>query len=521
MAGLRLPPNGAGPSARTAFLREVERRFEPLRRGATLADWRLLMGRSSVGSLPWQLRIHRLFSLDGLLPWTREARRATTDPATSRRLDLLEQLVTEAVLDQHPRIARPREVLEKKIVAFRPSWKGHRVDRATIRQQLRSNPDRNERRTAWYAMESLHRSIEGGVRALARLRNDRAKELGYRSYPEYRLGFEGFSVARLEELLEEAAAHVREAARAKRARFEQATGLRDWFPWDQSFADELTTRIPDTAFGPDEMVSAVLDGVRRWGFRPNVLRFPIDQHDLPSGGIEIPVDPPGDVRVIVHPGADWTHYMILFHEVGHTVQSRSNVVHSPLLRWHEYLPGFPGFIEGMGTLFESIPHAPSWLATRPGVEASAAREFARTRDLSDLVGMGWRITKVRVELALYRNPDADLDLVQRRLSGRLEGYDEFGPRSFADPFMVRNPMYLQSYVFAGLFARQLLTAMREQLGGEVWPNPRFGPWLVKNWFRHSGEFDWVPQVKRVTGKSFGAGMYNRWARSVLASVPED
>jgi hypothetical protein len=512
------PPSDPSPRMRSEYLNRIERQYGPLRRNASLAEWRSLMGRPTAGPLPWQLRIHRLCSVDGLLPWVRSGRDAATEPEEARRFELFERLVTEAVIEQHPSVSRPREALERKIVGFRPVWKGRRVNRAALQERLRTSPDRNERRAAWYAQDPFLRSLERPLRDLVRRRNERAKELGFRSYPEFRLRPEGFTVARLEELLDEAGRRVRAAALLRRSRFEAASGLRDWYPWDERFADEIGTPIPEAAFGPDRLIPSVLAGVREWGFGGRVLRFPIDQHDLPAGGIEIPVDPPGDVRVIVHPAADWLHYMILFHEVGHTVQSRSNAVHSPFVRWHEYMAGFPGFVEGVGTLFEEIPRSAEWLATRPGVDRTAAEEFAAIRSLTDMVAMAWRITYVRVELELYRKPDADLEGIQYRSLRRLLAFDPFTPSSFAGSFLVRNPMYLQSYVFASLFQKQLLETMRSELGAAVWPNPRFGPWLTEHWFRPSGEFDWVPHLRAVTGRPFGSAAYSRWAERTLRTA---
>jgi hypothetical protein len=478
------------------------------------------MGRSTQGSLPWQLRIHQLFSTDGLLVWARAGRRSSPKPGEVRRFELLERLVAEAVIEQHPTVARPREILERKVVAFRPLWRGIRVNRAAVQGRMRTSEDRNERKTAYYAQEPLARAIEGRLRKLARRRNERARALGFRSYPDYKLGFEGFGVAQLEQLLDELAPLAQAAARAKRDRFQTATGARDWFPWDETFVDEFETPIPPSSFAEEGMVDAVLEGVRAWGFRGKALQFPIDHHDLPSGGIEIPVDPPRDVRIIVHPVADWTHYMILFHEVGHTVQARSNAVHAPLLRWHEYVPGFPGFIEGIGTLFEEIARSPEWLATRPGVPRSVAERTARGRHLSDVAGMASRILQVRTELALYRNPDGDLEAMRHRAYRRLYDYDAFDPTSWAGPFLVRNPMYLQSYVFAGVFSKQLMATMCAELGGTIWPNRRFGPWLTEHWFRPSGEFDWVSHLKAQTGNPFGVGAYARWAKATLASAQD-
>jgi len=518
MQVLSPPPLNAPRRVQTTFLELIERRLEPLGEGAALADWRLLMGRSTEGSLSWQLLRHRLLSSERLRHWAQEMRRSARDRALARRFELLGRVIAEALVEQHPTVARPRAGLEQRIVGFRPTVQGRSVNRTTLREYLHHNPDRAARRSAWYAAEPLHRSLEGPLRDLVRARNEQAKELGFRSYPEYRLGFERITLSRLEELMDELAGPVRAAALEVRGRFEADTGLDDWLPWDAQFAEELWARMPGTAFAREPMVPVVLNGVRKWGFGARSLNFRIDRHDLPMGGIAFPVDPPRDVRVIVHPAGGWMHYMILFHEVGHAVHGRSTARHSPILRWHELLPGFPGFTEGIGTLFEEIPRSVEWLGGLPGVGNRLGSRVAGTRELFRLFGLSSRIAQVRSELELYRHPERALEPTRYRWLRRLGGYDAFDPLSFAERSFVDNPVQLQSYLLGTLLAKQLLATMREGLGGPTWPNPRFGPWLTDNWFRTSGEFDWLPHVKSVTGRSFGPAAFHRWARATLTEA---
>lgn len=510
------PPSLQDPLAtQRAYLDDIERRLEPVLHGATLADWRLYTGRATEGSLRWHLRKNRILSVPGLVGWARAGLRFASEPITARRFELLERMATEAAVEQEPTVAIHRTRLQGRIARFRPLWHRRRAPRAVVRERLRKSPDREERKSAWYAENRFYRSLEEPLCALVEQRNERARALGFRSYPEYRLSFEGFSVGRLEDLLDETARHVRGASQQRRQEFEDATGNRDWFPWDSGYAEELAAPVAPISFTGPPMVGAVRRGVREWGFGSTPLTFRIDHHDLSVGGIEIPVDPPHDVRVVVHAMAGWTYYMILFHEVGHAVHARSVRPHPPLIRWHEYLPGFPGFVEGVGTLFEEIPRSTEWLATRPGVTADMAERCARIHQLAGILGLSWLISWIRGELELYRNPHGNLADLRARFLRRLGAFDAFEPLSFADAFYVENPVYSQSYLFAQLFSKQLLEAIRTELGSNLWPNRRIGPWLTDRWFRTSGEFDWVGHLKETTGKPFGSGAFNRWAQATL------
>jgi len=517
------PRSRARPSVRwvaqggTVPLDRLEAQYVRLRRGANLAEWRLRVGRGGDGSLPWQHRIHELFHRDGLLAWSRRYARVAKRPRDRWRAELLGRLVTDAEVEQHPSIAEARACLEREVYDFRPLWRGRRTGRAVVRAHLKTERTRSVRATAWAAEEPLHRSLEPGVRLLARLRNERARELGYRSFPEFRLGAEGFTVPQFERLLAGLARNVRGANIARRRAFEEATRHPEYFPWDEEFGDELQAPAYGPAFPDDGMLATVCAGVRGWGFGSAPLRFRVDRHDLSSGGVSMPIDPPRDVRVIIHPTAGWVRYMILFHEVGHTVHSRTNDRHSGFPRSYDYIPGFFGLVEGMGTVFEEIPRSAEWLATRPGFDPRRAAAYARAQALTHVGRMRSSIARVRTELALYRNPDADLDEVLLRANRELADFDEVPRSSFVDPFFVDLPVYLSAYVLANLFAKQLLDTALAETGGTIWPNHRLGPWLIRHWFRDSGLFDWAQRLRELTGRPLGAMSFNRWAGATVAA----
>ncbi|MCI4343234.1 MAG: hypothetical protein L3J92_03845 [Thermoplasmata archaeon] len=133
-----------------------------------------------------------------------------------------------------------------------------------------------------------------------------------------------------------------------REEFEDATGERGWYPWDALYAQQLRAPMPETSFPGHGMLPAVLRGVRAWGIPSSLLRFRVDYHDLPAGGISLAPDPPRDVRVVVHPEGGWERYGILFRDRA-AIGGRS-----PMRRG---IPGPPGGNRSVG------------LRARPGAES--------------------------------------------------------------------------------------------------------------------------------------------------------
>lgn len=509
MQTLSLPPvSDRRAVARTVL--DLDRRLEPLDRAILVADWDLQTGRSTAGPERWQLRRSELLSGPRLLAWVRRARTQDLPEAIARRLELLERIVLEAKVEQHPEVVRVREALQREIVRYRPVWRGRRVNREVVFRAQRHDPDPGSRRKAYYALEPLYRRLEPRFARLVRLRNARAKAIGYRSLAHLRLSYQGFTPEQVEEFAEKATAGAR--ARVGRVRDSLPSGESGggWFPWDFAYAQLRRANLPDRAFPRRRMMPTVLRAVRRWGFPPTRLRFRVVFHDLPAGGLTLAPDPPKDVRILVHPRGGWSSYMVMFHEVGHAVQSASITAPRHLLRWHENVPGFGGFHEGIGGLFEAISREPAWLVRDVGIPRPTATAFVEERRDTDLFSTAFLATWILPELNLYLRPERDGRAAGRSFARRLFGFDDYPLLSPVDSFYVGDPLYSVNYLLAHLFHYQIAAALRDEVGGTLWPNPRVGPWLTRNWFAPGSLFDWVPHVREVTGRPFGPRAFVDW-----------
>ena len=503
MAALHPPPTKRARDVER-FVLALDRRLETVDRAILVADWDLQSGRSTEGTARWQGKRAALLSDPGLLDWVRSAREGRAPFLIRRRLELLERILLDTRVEQHPEVVRRRSELQQRIVSFRPRWKGRRVNRAVIWQVSRTSPRAADRRAAYYALEPLYRPLEEALQQLIAVRNERARALGFRTFAEMRLGFQGLTPERLAELVTTAARTARPRIRELRESFEDATGQRGWHPWDLNFARHRRVPLPDRLFPRRAMLPRVLDAVGQWGFRVERMRFRVVFHDLPSGGLTLAPDPPKDVRILVHPQGGWLPYSVMFHEVGHAVHSASIRAPRHLLRWHENIPGFGAFHEGIGGLFELIPSRVEWLSAQPGVGRRRAEAFAaRARDAS-LLDAGWLAGWIRIEQELYRRPDRDPMPGIARFEREVFGYDAYPTTSFVDSFFVDDPTYCANYLLAILFGRQLTRELRTLFGEPVWPNARVGPWLTEHWFAPGSLYDWIPRIQEITGRPFGA-----------------
>jgi hypothetical protein len=506
------PPDAARRADARRFVRELDRRLEAVDRAILVAEWELNAGISSAGAARWQRERSRMLGDERLLDWVRRARSHPWPPRFDRRLELIERIVLDAKVEQAPAVVELRSAMQRAIVRFRPRFRGHRVSRSVVWRASREDPRPEVRKEAYYAFEPLHRRLEKPLRRLVSLRNELARDQGYASFAHMRLGFEGFTPARLAELARDGARPAAASIRALRDAADPTAAGAGWFPWDLDHLRERAVPLPRAAFRKSEMVATVLRSLRAWGLPAHRGRFRVVFHDLPTGGLTLAPDPPSDVRVLVHPGGGWLAYMVLLHEFGHAIHSASIRAPRHLLRWHENIPGFGGFHEGIGEMFGSIASRAEWLETRPGMSRSVADAFAQASRRTDQLTFAWLVRWILVELSLYRDPARDPIGAVASVEQRLFGFDPYRPASFVDPFYIEAPVYAANYLLATLFQHHLASALEAEAPGPFWPNRRVGPWLQRVWFAPGSTFDWAPRLREVTGRPLDARAFAATAR---------
>ena len=503
------PPSiSASLPATEEFLAKIEDRLSKLDHALNLELWNESLGRSGARVGACERRRRDLLALPGLREWAHGVRDRGAPGLVARRLELLERMSLDALLEQGPEISRLRNRLRSRMYRFRPRVAGRKVSGADIFDHLWKDPNRAHRKEAFYCQDSLFRLLEPSVRELVETRNETARELGFRGFAEARLALEGLSCTDLADLLDGLPlGRLRTLARHRRERYHEKTRFEEWYPWDETFLPSLESPVDDRAFPQEGMLESVLAGLRQWGISRGAFGFKLTRGPNPFVGNEIAVRTPGDVRILVDLRGGHTNYGILFHEIGHAIHSRSVRAPTHLLRCHEFSASYSSLNEGIGGVFEKIASQENWLLTRSGI----SRQGVRALRASSAEGMATRLVElaavVKGELALYRNPKADVGgILSRTLNGIL-GFDDYAPRSWVDGFYLDTPLYNKSYLLATFFSSQILQAAVRDLGGEPWPNARMGPWLTERILAPGAIDDWIPRLQRATGRALDSGPF--------------
>ena len=194
--------------------------------------------------------------------------------------------------------------------------------------------------------------------------------------------------------------------------------------------------------------------------------------------------------------------------MGHGVHARSVRGASHLLRDL----GPPGYTESIGSMFEGIVSDPAWLRTRPGMTLDGIEQVRRGSNEETAFHMAELVGEVRTELHLYSNPEVDPTSERKAFLKQTLGYDDHDPVSWVDPYYLSPGCYRQNYVLSAVFDVQVASAGLRDVGGDFWPNPKFGRWLKETWLRPGQRDEWVPKVERVTGTSLNPSSYVEMVR---------
>jgi peptidyl-dipeptidase A len=435
-----------------------------------------------------------------------------------RRLDLLRNLMLPHQVPDalRARIVELESSVEVRFSRHRGVVKGAEVDDNKIKRILRLSDDPGERQEAWEASKTVGAAVAADVRALARLRNEAARGLGYRDWFALSLSTDELDEGKLLATLAEAdrvtaepfARWKTELDRRLGERFGSDTSaLRPWH-----YADPFFQETPsEGAFDLDPLFAGrdVVALSRRTfeGIGLEVAEV-LERSDLfPRAGkcqhaFCIDVDRSGDVRVLANvlDNHDWADTML--HELGHGVYDLGFDDELGWLLRSTHLVA----TEASALLFGALAGSHEWLEQILGLSPAEGSELegrlraARAAEL--LVFTRWVLVMNAFERALYADPDADLNTIWWELVARYQLVTPPDGRSAPDwaakIHVAVAPVYYHTYLYGSIVALQLKDALDAAAGGIV-DRPQAGAILGEKLFAPGQSIRWDRLVERASG----------------------
>lgn len=520
-------PLSEGP---TAFLAAYDRWATPVARATGEALWRFsLSGRADDQRLLQQLEeLHSDTHADpatyeALVAW---ADRPELEPLQRRQLELLVRQYRDGQVNHELRHDLIHEALEIEELhsTFRAPLDGVPTSSNELDRVLLHEPDGDRRRAAWEATREVGRRAAGGVRSLARLRNEQARALGFDDYYALALDDQELTVEGLDALLEPLAAGTDAPWEGQKERLDSEVGaLRGKVPqalqpWDYSdrFLQTVPRSDPARSIDPWFGITRIHRHARNFY---GGLGLPIDalweaSDMLPRAGKAphafcVGVDNPDDVRVLCNLDGTARWMETTLHEFGHALYNRGIDRRLPhLLRQ----PAHTFVTEGVAMFFGRLVRSPRWLVDVVGLPPERAEAGAGDLAEEQLVFARWALVVHGFERALYADPDADLDARWWSLVEQLQGLrrpDGWGGGDWAAKIHVAcYPVYYFNYLLGELFASQLHAALARHLGQR--PNElslvgrREVGAFFDDLFRSGRSLSWQQTVHRHTGGPLSA-----------------
>ena len=404
---------------------------------------------------------------------------AALDPISRRSLAVAElafkgnQLPDELL----ERLVQASTEIEQTFNTFRADFEGKKVTNNDLLEVLRKETKSARREQAWLALKAVGAEVGGKLVALARVRNEAARALGYSSFWEMQIRMQEHDPAMLLALFDELEAKTTKPFRDMKRKLDTEIGRRfgvqpeDLMPWHYDnpfFQDPPPSEAvnPDTFFEhmkPEEIVAIgqrfyadiglpIEDIVARSDFYEREGK---DQH-----AFCITIDRKRDVRMLLNikPTQAWMDTML--HEAGHAVYYDYIDLELPFnLREAAHI----FTTEGIAMLFGALGKNPTWLVSYAGADPERIKVLAAAlldqRKREQLIFARWAMVMFRFEKALYEDPEQDLnklwyDIVERfQMLQRPDGRDL--PDWAAKPHFTIAPVYYHNYLLGELFAAQL------------------------------------------------------------------
>jgi len=454
------------------------------------------------------------------------------DPVLRRELEVMYNELLRGQADPaiRKRIIELESDVDKIFNTHRSEVGGQTLTENDVRAILKDSTDSARCEAAWKGYMEVGRKADQALRELVALRNELARQLGFKNYYVMQLSLQEIDEQKFLALFDELAELTRPPFAEVKAKIDAERAARfgvpvaELRPWH--FGDLFFQESPGAGGGPnlDELYAQadILDLTRRYyasiGLPCEDILERSDLYEKPGKSPHAfctDLDREGDVRVLcnIKPNLYWADTVL--HEVGHAVYDKHLGRDVPfLLRTASHSIT----TEGAAMMFGAFVKNEEWLTRVVGVDPARAREFGRaakeTLRTEKLIFSRWTQVMVRFEYGMYSDPEQDLGKLWWDLKKRYQMLNP--PETTARPdyaakiHVLSAPVYYHSYQMGDLFASQVkhhvATKILKQdpLATSFYDRPEAGEYLREQIFAPANLYSWNDLTQRATGEPLTA-----------------
>ena len=522
------------------FITDYEKVVEPLMTHRNQAEWdAYTTGKKEFfdATTTYSLQIDSVHhnSENFLYLKTLKEKELITDPILKRQLDILytEYMKGQVNQDLNKKITELASKIENIFANFRTTFNGKTYTDNQVIEYLKSEKDSNFREQIWRAQKSLGNEVANHLITLAKLRNESARELGYKDFFNMVLENNELDPEEVSSIFDELYKLTEnpykqihnqiETVFAERYSIDKQN-IRPWhyedlfaqnapsifeIDLDRFYANKNIPEIAETFYRsaqiPVRDILSRSDLFEREGKNQHAFSFCINRKQ--------------DIKILCNIVSNERWMETMLHELGHSVYDKYIDQTLPFLLRE---PAHSFVTEGVAMFFGSYASNANWMQIALQISEKEKRNIDKiTKEnlrMSKLIFARWSMVVFNFEKSFYQNPDQDLnklwwDLVEKfQLIKRPD--NPIGTEWATKIHIATYPVYYQNYQLGELFASQILNYIAEHDYDNAnidqvifWNKPEAGDYLKDRVFFCGKKFPWNDMIKEATGQPLTAQFF--------------
>jgi len=416
---------------------------------------------------------------------------------------------------------------------FRPVVGKDTLTDNQIEATLRSSTDNKLLEETWKATKKSGAVVSPQVIELVKMRNEAAKELGYKNYHEMSLKLSEQDPAEIEKLFNELDDLTRDAFAQLKNEMDDYFAQRykvkkeELMPWhyQNRFFQEAPQIYPvdlDGYYKGKDIIEVTKSYYKGIGLDIEDMLKNSDMFERKGKNQHafcIDIDKEGDVRVLCNTqnNANWMN--TLLHEFGHAVYTKYTDRELPFFlrdAAHTFTT------EAIAMFFGRFASNPQWMIKNLGISQEEADKIAgdchKTLRLEQLTFSRWAQVMYRFEKAMYENPDQDLnklwwDLVEKYQMLKRPA-DRNEPDWASKIHIALYPCYYHNYLLGELLASQFTYNIAKNIYNtddiksiNFSDKPEIGNYFIDKVFKPGMKYEWNDMIEKATGEKLTAKYY--------------
>jgi peptidyl-dipeptidase A len=437
-----------------------------------------------------------------------------SDKPLARRLELWHRCFIGGAIYADPSIAAIENRLQQTITGFKLKLGDSLLTRAQVSNRLRQERKQQQRHRLWSLPSQISAAAGDDLIRLVKLRNEKARSLGFPNYFSLALRLQAIDEAWLLRTMNELEEQTRAPMEDFMASAREKMHAETFGAWDFDYALREAVQLPDKYFLPESVFAVIHKFQKSIGFDVDSLPIREVVKDIPYGGLSLALRIPSDSRFLVNPTKGKNFYAVAFHEYGHSLKAVHTRVDYPILKGYEWIPGAQcaAYEEGVADMHGEFTDDSLWISTYTPAKPRQIEHYIKNRPLPALCRLRRLMKDFFLEYRMYQDPDQDLAALEREMFKKYLLVDldpEEPPQFAASIWYVSYPCYYQNYVLAGMIATQLQEALSSKFGEEKSRDPHLAEWMIAHLYRTGESDEWTERIRDATGKSLESGAYLR------------